>query len=81
MPRKLVTPELTTVQCKQFNDRESDTEIYSLGRGLPKLNPLAVGNNGDGKISCCFFGDILIFCSTLAYISIHNHSIGRKVTC
>ena len=61
-----------------FNDRKSDTEIFSPGRG-PK-SPLAVGNNGSGKISCCFFGDILKFCFPLAYIPIYYHSIGRQVT-
>ena len=42
---------------------------------------LAVGDNGGGKISCCFFDDIVKFCSPLAHIPlIYYHSIGRKVT-
>ena len=45
-----------------------------------KLSPLTVRNNGGGSISGCFFGDILKFCSPLAYTSIHYRSIGRRVT-
>ena len=81
MNRKLVTPELT-INCLMqtiFNDRKSDTEISSLG-GVFQRSALAVGNNSGSKISCCFFSDILKFCSPLAYIPIYYHSIGRQVT-
>ena len=64
---------------KIFNDRKSDTESLLRG-GVFQGSALAVGNNGGGKISCCFFGDILKFCSPLAYIPIYYHSIGRQVT-
>ena len=68
-----------SIKCKQFNDRKSDSKSPIRG-GVFQRSPLAVGNNGGGKISCCFFGDILKFCSPLAYISIHYRSIGRQVT-
>ena len=46
--------------------------------GVFQSSALAVGNNGGGKISCCFFSDILKFCSPLAYIPIYYHGIGRQ---
>ena len=60
--------------------RQSRIANLLSGEGSFKLSPLAVANNGGGKISGCFFGDILKFCSPLAYISIHYRSIGRQVT-
>ena len=64
------------------NNSTTESRIANLlsGEGSSKLSPLAVGNNGGGKMSCCFFGDILKFYSPLAYISIHYRSIGRQVT-
>ena len=51
-----------------------------LSGGVFQKSPLAVRNNGSGKISCSFFGNILKFCSPLVCIPIYYQSIGRKAT-
>ena len=63
------------------NNSLTESQILKSPRrgGVFQRSPLTVTNNGAVKISCCFFGDILNFCSPLAYISIHYHSISRQV--
>ena len=63
-----------------FYQRNSDTEISSPGgEGSSKRSALVVGNNGGGKISCCFFG-AWNSAPLLLYIPTYYHSIGRQVT-